>query len=145
MMKGRDSQPEAPPPLLATNMHVPQLHGQFMTRPALLDKLERALAFPLTLISAPAGFGKTTLLVQWIRSGERENIQDRVAWVSLESESDLRRFWRYILAALEAVQPGMGESGLALLDTPQAPIHTIPTTVINAVSASADDFFSCPG
>lgn len=137
-MERSDLQSGTPPPLLTTNIRVPQLHGELMIRSILIEKLDRALNFPLTLISAPAGFGKTTLLVQWITGG-REKLQNRVAWVSLESESDLRRFWRYILTALEEVQPGTGESALALLETPQAPVHSVPTILINEISSIADD------
>lgn len=139
-MNGTDSRGDARPPLLAVNMRVPQLHGELIGRSALLEKLDKALRVPLTLITAPAGFGKTTSLVQWIRRHDGESLHHRVAWVSLERENDLHRFWRYVLTALDGVQASAGASARALLDAPQAPLHAIPTVVINEVSSIGDDF-----
>src|SRR5690554_4129306 len=138
-MNESDSQSGEGLPLVVTNMRVPQLHGELMTRTGLLEKLNRILHFPLTLIAAPAGFGKTTALVQWITASGRKAFQDRVAWVSLERESDLGRFWRYILTALERVQPEIARPALALLHSPQPPFHSALTTLINEISSSADE------
>ncbi|MGD8404971.1 MAG: hypothetical protein PVJ21_15020, partial [Anaerolineales bacterium] len=126
-------------PLLITNLHVPQLHEELITRSILIEQIDQMLDFPLTLISAPAGYGKTTLLVQWI-AGRSDKIKNRVAWVSLEGEGGLRRFWTYILTALEEIQPGIGKSTLTLLESSQPPIYTVIRLLINEFSAVEDDF-----
>jgi LuxR family maltose regulon positive regulatory protein len=79
-------------PILTTSLRIPQFHEGLITRPILIDKMDQVLDFPLTLISAPAGFGKTTLLIQWISGSKNPNVQDYGAWVSLETECDLRQF-----------------------------------------------------
>ena len=91
----------ARPPLPAVNIRVPILHGELIGRAALLEKLDKALSVPLKLLTAPAGFGKTTSLVQWIRRHDGGSLHNRVAWVSLERENDLHRFWRYVLTAVD--------------------------------------------
>jgi LuxR family maltose regulon positive regulatory protein len=120
-------------------LHVPQLHEELITRSILIEQIDQMLDFPLTLISAPAGYGKTTLLVQWI-AGRSDKIKNRVAWVSLEGEGGLRRFWTYILTALEEIQPGIGKSTLTLLESSQPPIYTVIRLLINEFSAVEDDF-----
>ncbi|HET9906749.1 MAG TPA: hypothetical protein VFQ23_08905, partial [Anaerolineales bacterium] len=105
-----------------------------------MARMALALDFPLTLISAPAGFGKTTLLSQWVSVSKVGNVRERLAWISLENECDLRRFWTYITTALDEIQPGIGKSALALFDSPQPPIHAILRILINAISEAAKDF-----
>ena len=139
-MKRSTSQSNEFPPLLTTNLHIPQPHGELVSRSILIDKMDQALSVPLTLISAPAGFGKTTLLSQWLTGSKKKDLRNRAAWVSLESECDLRRFWAYVIAALEGLQSGAGKSALALLDTSQPPFHTIPRILINEISAIEDDW-----
>ncbi|MGC9468744.1 MAG: LuxR C-terminal-related transcriptional regulator [Anaerolineae bacterium] len=84
-------------PLLATKFYVPVIRPEFVPRPRLLDRLNEGLHRKLSLVSAPAGFGKTTLLSAWAGACDRA-----VGWVSLsESDNDPSRFWAYVTAALE--------------------------------------------
>jgi LuxR family maltose regulon positive regulatory protein len=97
--------------LLTTKLHVPRARLDLVPRPHLIERLSDALTRPLTLVSAPAGFGKTTLLGEWIVRRE-----PRVAWVSLdEQDNDTTCFWTYIIAALQRLDPGLGENALAML------------------------------
>jgi LuxR family maltose regulon positive regulatory protein len=123
------SSPDAPP-LLATKLHVLVPRPQFVPRPRLVDRLQNGLTGKLTLIAAPAGFGKTTLVSAWLRqnaalsleNGEdpSSNAQFKAAWVSLDAgDNDAMRFWSYVIAALETFAPGVGASALALLQSPQ--------------------------
>ena len=98
-------------PLLQTKLHIPGPSTGFVSRPQLLDKLRKGLDHGLTVVAAPAGFGKTTLILEWIRVA---NLQ--VAWVSLDSgDNDPNRFWTYFIAALQRRQPYLGENALEFL------------------------------
>src|SRR4029453_13188436 len=91
--------------LLATKLHVPQTRPGFVTRPRLVDRLAPTQEGALTLVCAPAGFGKTALLADWARHDPRP-----IAWLSLdEGDNDPARLWRYVSAALDRVRPGLGE------------------------------------
>ena len=93
----------APDTLLATKLHVPQTRPGFVARPRLADRLTRAHGGELTLVCAPAGFGKTALVADWARAS-----QQPVAWLSLdEGDNDPARFWRHVAAALDTVRPGV--------------------------------------
>jgi LuxR family maltose regulon positive regulatory protein len=118
-------------PLLATKFHLPQLRAQLVPRPRLIERLQKAMQHPLTLIAAPAGFGKTTLLSTWL-----EHAPLPAAWVSLDSaDNDLIRFWSYTLTALDKVVPGCSSIALGPLQSPQPPaIEIILSTVINALT-----------
>lgn len=140
-MEKPDLQLSAHSPLLTTSLRIPPLHEGLITRSALLGRMSQILNVPLTLILAPAGFGKTTLLSQWIAFNQGENLHDRVAWVSLEIDSDLRQFWTYIVTALEELQPGIAQSVRGSLATPQPPIHSILRILINEISETASDSF----
>jgi hypothetical protein len=87
----------------------------------------------ITLVSAPADFGKTTLLSVWSSelSGGRP-----VAWLSLDAaDNDPARFWRYFIAAVDRLRPGAGDAALMLLRSPQAlPIETVLTTLLNELA-----------
>jgi hypothetical protein len=103
-----------PTRLLVTKLHVPAPGSQLVSRPALLDRLGALRA--LTLVSAPAGFGKTTLLAEWIAHHRRSEPDVRVAWLSLDDgDNDPSRFLAYVVAALQALDAGVGR-GLNLLD-----------------------------
>jgi LuxR family transcriptional regulator, maltose regulon positive regulatory protein len=124
-------------PLLATKLHVPRPRRALVSRPRLLQQLDEGFERPLTLLVAPPGFGKTTLIAEWIaQSGHR------AAWLSLDpGDNDPSRFWNYVIAALETLEPGIGQSALALLDAPQAAsMETILTALINAVAACPEEF-----
>ena len=126
-------------PLLDTKLYVPRLrHGQ-VERPRLMERLTRGAASKLTLISAPAGFGKTTLLAEWLVSppgGERP-----LAWLSLDhGDNQSAFFWTYLIAALQTAAPGVGARALSLLQGPQPPpIETILATLLNELSAVPND------
>jgi LuxR family transcriptional regulator, maltose regulon positive regulatory protein len=125
-------------PLVETKLYIPRSRRNLVTRPRLSQCLSRGLESRLTLISAPAGFGKTTLLAEWLANPEAE---DRfAAWVSLE-ESDSRpaSFWTYVITALERVVPGMGTNALALLQSAQAPVNAVLATVLNELSTVPND------
>jgi LuxR family maltose regulon positive regulatory protein len=94
------------------------------------------------LVSAPAGFGKTTLLTEWLAAGPAAPADRRLAaWLSLDrGDNDLASFWTYVIAALRTAVPGVGEDALALLQAPgPQPIETVLTTLLNELSAIADD------
>jgi LuxR family maltose regulon positive regulatory protein len=102
----------------------------------LFERIEAGLMGKLTLIAAPAGFGKTTLLSAW-RATEAGGALP-FAWVSLDSaDNDPLRFWSYVITAMDTLAPGVGASALKLLQSPQPPtMERILTSVLNAFSAS---------
>lgn len=121
-------------PILTTKLYRPRTRADLVARPQLLDKLAAAARRPLTLISAPAGFGKTTLLAAWL-----EERGGRVAWLSLdEGDNDPIRFWTYCLAALQTVEPTLGVDLRPVLLAPQLPaIETILTPLLNDLAAQS--------
>jgi LuxR family maltose regulon positive regulatory protein len=126
-------------PLLATKLHVPAWRPGFVSRPRLVAALERGGGRKLTLVSAGAGFGKTTLLAEWLATtpaGERP-----VAWVSLDSgDNDPALFWTYVVTALHAARPDAGEQALALLRSPTSPpIASALTVLINELAALQEE------
>jgi LuxR family maltose regulon positive regulatory protein len=111
-------------------------------RPRLSERLDRGTASKLTLVSAPAGFGKTTLLTEWLAAGPAGPADERLAaWLSLDrADNDPVSFWTYVIAALRTVAPGVGESALALLQAPQPPpIETVLTVLLNDLGALAGE------
>ncbi|HEY95741.1 MAG TPA: tetratricopeptide repeat protein [Dehalococcoidia bacterium] len=124
--------------ILTTKLNVPPIRQRLVTRPRLFKYLEASLNNNLVLVSAPAGFGKTTLLSEWLRQIESKT---RVTWISLdEGDNDPVRFWDYFIAALKTIQPTIGDEPLALLHSPQSPtsqslpIETVLTSLINELS-----------
>jgi LuxR family maltose regulon positive regulatory protein len=112
-------------PVLGTKLHVPAMRRRLVPRPRLTDRLrvEQASMPRLVLVSAPAGFGKTTLIAQWLASGGESKPagpSPRVAWLSLDAEdSELRRFITHLVAAIQASSPLVGAEALALLESDQ--------------------------
>ena len=107
-------------PILATKLAVPRVRASFIARSRLLARLEAGRAGPLTLVAAPAGFGKTTLLAEWL--GMRENRHLHIAWLSLDAgDRDPIQFLRYLVAALQSITPTVGTAVLNLLRSAQAP------------------------
>src|SRR5947207_3356891 len=89
--------------LLATKLFLPHPQPESLPRQRLLDLLDRAIAEDLTLVCAPAGFGKTTLLAEWARRRDSP-----VGWLSLDGgDNDPARFWRHVLAAVDRARPGV--------------------------------------
>jgi LuxR family maltose regulon positive regulatory protein len=122
-------------PLLATKLFIPPARANRVSRPRLIEQLNTLQ--PVTLIAAPAGFGKTTLLSDWIPQS-----QHCVTWLSLdEDDNDPIRFWAYVIATLQKLRANLGESALALLQSPQQPpINSILSTLINEISSFPADF-----
>src|SRR5580693_2877862 len=122
--------------LLATKLHVPGPRPGFVARPRLARALGEGLARGLVVVCAPAGFGKTALLADWVRSGDH-----RVAWLSLDAaDNDPVRFWRHVIAALDRARPGIGERAGPLLGPP-APLsfEGLVTALINELAAQPGD------
>ncbi len=125
-------------PLLRTKLYIPQRRATLVPRPGLVQRLDQGAARALTLISAPAGFGKTTLLAEWV--GETAAGERSVAWLSLDrGDNNLERFWVYVVTALRGVRPEVGESALSLLRSPQPPpSEWVLTALINDIWAMSD-------
>jgi len=123
-------------PLLETKFFVPRPRPALVSRPRLQERLDRGVASKLTLVSTPAGFGKTTLLATWLAADER-----KTAWLSLDrGDNDATTFWTYVIAALRTVVPDVGEVELALMQEPQPPpIEGVLTTLINDLGTISDD------
>src|SRR5580704_14668127 len=131
-----------PAPLLETKFYVPRSRHGLVPRPRLSERLDRGTAAKLMLVSAPAGFGKTTLLTEWLAAGPAGPADERLAaWLSLDrSDNDPASFWTYLIAALRTAASGVGESALALLQAPQPPpIETVLTLLLNDLGAIAGD------
>jgi LuxR family maltose regulon positive regulatory protein len=132
-------------PLLATKLYVPRLRRNVVARPRLLDRLDLALHRRLTLVSAPAGFGKTTLLSEWLMRRRRPvsggDGQPSVAWLSFDAEdNELRRFLSYLTAALATVAPQAVEETRNLLRVPRLPpAESVLTVLINGLCALPTD------
>jgi LuxR family transcriptional regulator, maltose regulon positive regulatory protein len=118
--------------LLATKLHVPGPQPAFVARPRLVEALDEGLARGLILVCAPAGFGKTALLADWARRGDRP-----VAWLSLDAgDNDPARFWRHVVAALDRVRPGIAGRTGPLLGPPAPPSFVgLVTALINELAA----------
>jgi LuxR family maltose regulon positive regulatory protein len=118
--------------LLATKYRLPSIRSDLLPRSHLERRLEEATTRACVLVSTPAGFGKTTLLAGWARSAAR-----LVAWLSLDGDDNDRvRFWRYVVAALERVRPGLGGQALALLDASAQPtLAAVLTVLVNELAA----------
>jgi LuxR family maltose regulon positive regulatory protein len=125
-------------PLLKTKLYIPPIRPGLVSRPRLVERLDEGLRTgrKLTLISAPAGFGKTTLLSEWIAGcGTRA----RVAWVSLDGgDNDVAQFWSYAIAALQTLEPAVGQTALGALQASQAqppPLEPLLISLLNDVTA----------
>lgn len=124
-------------PILTTKLFIPPPRPGLVSRPRLIQRMNEGLRHKLTLISAPAGFGKTTLASEWISTCGRP-----VAWLSLDNgDNDPLRFISYLIAALQTIETGIGEGPLATLQSPQPlQIETILTALLNEISANTENF-----
>ena len=126
-------------PILATKLYIPPPRPKIVLRPRLIERLNEGLSAgrKLTLISAPAGFGKTTLVSEWVAGCERP-----VAWLSLdEGDNDPTRFLTYLVAALQTIAANIGEGVLGVLQSPQPPpTESILTTLLNEITTIPDNF-----
>jgi LuxR family maltose regulon positive regulatory protein len=131
-------------PLLTTKLYIPPPRPNLVLRPRLVERLDEGLRLGhrLTLISAPAGFGKTTLLSEWIHYKGEVTPPVPVAWVSLdESDNDLTRYMTYFVAALQTIEADIGEGVLSAFQAPQPPpIESVLTGLINEIAALQEQF-----
>jgi LuxR family maltose regulon positive regulatory protein len=123
-------------PLLTTKLHVPRRRRGLVARPRLSERLAGGGDAALTLVSAPAGFGKTTLLTEWLTSADRR----ATAWLSLDArDNDPSTFWTYLIAALQTAVPDLGTGAHALLQEPHASLDEVLATLVNELDAAPDD------
>ena len=122
-------------PIIATKLYVPKPRRDLVARPRLLERLHRGGESRLTLLSAPAGFGKTTLLAEWLGGTPGE---DRaVAWLSLDpSDNEPSSFWTYVVTALQTAVPGVGSGVLELIASSPLPTDLVLTTLLNELTAA---------
>ena len=120
-------------PLLSTKLHIPQVRPELVPRPHLIERLNVGLHRKLGLVSAPAGFGKTTLLSEFAA-----RCRQPVAWLSLDQgDNDPNRFWTHFFAALQTHWADMGQALLASVRSSQPPaIEALLTALINEIAAS---------
>ena len=131
--------------LLKTKFYIPPTRPELVSRKRLINQINEGLRRKLTFISAPAGYGKTTLVTEWLNKLQSEGIDGkpghyRIAWLSLdEGDNDLVRFLTYIIAALNQVEelgPELGKTALGMIQSPQSPpTETILTSLINEMAA----------
>ena len=123
--------------LLSTKLGLPQSRPTLVSRPRLIEKLNHGQPRKLILISAPAGFGKTTLAVEWLRQ-----VDHKTSWLALESsDSDPARFLFYFIAALKVIEPGIGERTQAMLTDPSAMAsETVLTNLVNEIAGIPNTF-----
>ncbi|MCX6050321.1 MAG: tetratricopeptide repeat protein [Chloroflexi bacterium] len=128
--------------ILATKLYVPSPRPKVVLRPRLIDRLSEGLHRKLTLISAPAGFGKTSLVSEWIQTFRQESTPSpAVAWLSLdEGDNDPARFLAYLVATLQKVTPQIGAGIMGLRQSPQLPTETALTILLNEITAIPDNF-----
>ena len=119
-------------PILATKLYIPQPRTNVVRRPRLIERLNEGLDRKLTLISVSAGFGKTTLVSEWVTGCGLP-----VAWVSLdEGDRDAKRFFNYFIAALQTITENFGENILSALNSQHSPsVESILTVLLNEISA----------
>jgi LuxR family maltose regulon positive regulatory protein len=118
--------------LVTTKLFVPRARDALVARPRLVALLEEGSAAALTLVAAPAGFGKTTALAAWLVGTGRG-----VAWVSLDdADRDPALFWQYVVAALDTAAPGVGAAALPMLESGQPVSRSLLTLVLNDVAAA---------
>ena len=124
-------------PILTTKLYIPPPRPKTVLRPRLIERLNEGQHRKLTLVSAPAGFGKTTLLSEWVACCGRP-----VGWLSLdEGDNDPTRFLAYLVAALQTVVTNIGAEVLGALHSPLSPpTEAMLTALLNEIAAIPGDF-----
>jgi LuxR family maltose regulon positive regulatory protein len=127
-------------PLLTTKLYMPSVGPRLVPRPHLIQRLEEALhlGHRMALVSAPAGSGKTTLLSDWLHQTNR-----RAAWLSLDrADNDPTRFLAYLIAALQRIDPHLGQTAQAMLQAPRggSQLESLLTPLINDIVATTEPF-----
>lgn len=124
-------------PLLVTKLHIPTPRSNLVLRPRLIEQMDSCMHAKLILISAPAGFGKTTLLSHWVKHAASSHI----AWFSLdEGDNDLTRFLTYFVAALQTIDNHIGSGALLALQSPGAvKFETVLISLLNDLAAFPDE------
>ncbi len=122
-------------PLIETKFSIPPARPELVVRARLYSLLEAGTRLPLLLVSAPPGFGKTTLVAAWLH-GHPQAVD--CGWLSLdEADNQPVTFWRYLTAALQHARPGLGETAQAMLASSQPPpLETVATVLINELAGS---------
>ena len=151
-----------PTPILATKLYIPPRRSGIVLRPRLIERLNEGVSSgcKLTLVSAPAGFGKTTLVSEWVSErmkaeGGRLRVKEedlhpsslslhpsKVAWLSLDAgDNDPTRFLAYLVATLQTISAGIGAGVLAALESPQPPpTEALLTVLLNEIAAVRQEF-----
>ena len=128
----------APDLLLRTKLLAPPPRPDIVHRPRLVARLDTGLRGKLTLLAAPAGFGKSTLLASWRATPAGREMP--LAWVALDAaDNDPVRFWRYLGSALDTLHCGIADGALALLRSPQPPLETALTALLNGLATLSHD------
>ena len=124
-------------PLLKAKITLPPTRPQLVVRPRLMERLQEGLARPFTLISAPAGFGKTTLISGWLNTAAD---RPRAAWLALdEDDNNPAHFLYYLVAALQTVEPGVGRAPISLLSNLRIPTpRELMTLLLNELADPPD-------
>ncbi len=130
-------------PILTTKLYIPLPRPQIVHRPRLIENLNEGLHHRLTLISAPAGFGKTTLVSEWIADLAQQSSKPSIpiAWLSLdETDSNLATFFTYFIAALQTVSKDLGSGFLTAIQS-SSPINDyLLASLLNEIAAIPNDF-----
>lgn len=124
--------------LLTSKVHVPRRRRGVVPRARLDRRLDREFLPALVLVSAPAGFGKTTLLTEWL--GTEDEDSTRTAWLSLDRrDSDPAVYWSYVVAALRTVTPDIGADALAVLQSTPGALEDVVATLLNDIAGLSGD------
>jgi LuxR family maltose regulon positive regulatory protein len=128
-------------PILTTKFSIPPRRLDWVLRPRLINRLDEGLRRKLILVSAPAGFGKTTLIASWLQGLGDRNQHPRVAWLSLEEEdNDPIRFLAHLIGAFRTIDPSAGQTIWPFLETPKVPkLNHLMTMLINDLATLATE------